>query len=218
MPNGCDRRLAPETARAWHEGLGRWLWTAPLPDSPLAAAILHATAVLIIACPCAMGLATPAAIMAGTNAAAARGILIRDGVALEQAGTLTAVAFDKTGTLTEGRLTVAAVRDLRPEAERGESVTALAASLARDSVHPVARAFGGGQAGAPGSPAPSGTVPPAFPAGAPRHPPGPGVAKAAGAGAFSLRTDLPFRPRAGGLGGGLPGASLARSGHADSIS
>ena len=59
--------------------------------------------VLIIACPCAMGLATPVAIMAGSNAAAQRGILIRDGVALEKAGRVTAVLFDKTGTLTAGK-------------------------------------------------------------------------------------------------------------------
>src|SRR5262249_24328763 len=62
-----------------------------------------AAAILIVACPCAMGLATPVAIMAGANAAARRGILIRDGVALEKAGRVTAVIFDKTGTLTIGR-------------------------------------------------------------------------------------------------------------------
>jgi Cu+-exporting ATPase len=65
--------------------------------------LINAAAVLIVACPCAMGLATPAAIMAGTNAATKRGILIRDGTALEKAGRVTAVLFDKTGTLTEGK-------------------------------------------------------------------------------------------------------------------
>ena len=65
--------------------------------------IINAAAVLIVACPCAMGLATPAAIMAGTNAAAKNGILVRDGSALEKCGTITAVLFDKTGTLTEGK-------------------------------------------------------------------------------------------------------------------
>ena len=65
--------------------------------------LISAVAVLIVACPCAMGLATPAAIMAGANAGAKRGILVRDGVALEKTGTITAVLFDKTGTLTEGK-------------------------------------------------------------------------------------------------------------------
>src|SRR5919109_1088254 len=60
-----------------------------------------------------MSLATPAAIMAGTNVAAQRGILIRDGLALEKSGRITAVIFDKTGTLTQGKLVVAAVEDLR---------------------------------------------------------------------------------------------------------
>ena len=73
-----------------------------------AAAFIIAAAILIVACPCAMGLATPAAIMAGANAAARRGILIRDGVALEKAGQVTAVIFDKTGTLTVGKPEVAA--------------------------------------------------------------------------------------------------------------
>ncbi|WP_270939388.1 HAD-IC family P-type ATPase, partial [Falsiroseomonas oryzae] len=67
------------------------------------AAILHAVAVLVIACPCALGLATPAAIMAGTGAAARAGILIRDAEAIERARSVDLVAFDKTGTLTEGR-------------------------------------------------------------------------------------------------------------------
>ncbi len=80
------------------------------PASPLAAAFTHAAGVLIVACPCAMGLATPAAIMAGVNAAARRGILIRDGGALEKSGRITAILFDKTGTLTEGKLAVAAVQ------------------------------------------------------------------------------------------------------------
>src|SRR5207244_526687 len=65
--------------------------------------------------PCAMGLATPAAIMAGANAAAERGILIRDGVALERAGAVTAVMFDKTGTLTMGKPSVVKVWDGFPE-------------------------------------------------------------------------------------------------------
>ncbi len=108
------------------------------PASPLAAAFIHAAGVLIVACPCAMGLATPAAIMAGVNAAAQRGILIRDGAALEKSGRITAVLFDKTGTLTEGKLAVAAVHELKPG---GEQVKELAAVLAAPSNHPLSRAI-----------------------------------------------------------------------------
>src|SRR5688572_27537926 len=79
--------LAPEHARTVHEALAQFLWPAHSAKS----AFIIAAAVLIIACPCAMGLATPAAIMAGTNAAAKRGILIRDAIALEKAGQITAV-------------------------------------------------------------------------------------------------------------------------------
>lgn len=108
------------------------------PASPLAAAFIHAAGVLIVACPCAMGLATPAAIMAGVNAAARRGILIRDGAALEKSGHITAVLFDKTGTLTEGKLAVAAVHEAKPGAT---SANELAAALAVPSNHPLSRAI-----------------------------------------------------------------------------
>src|SRR6185369_954030 len=91
-----------------HDWLGQFLWHVHPPPA-LAAGFIIAAAVLIIACPCAMGLATPAAIMAGSNAAARLGILIRDGVALEKAGQITAVVFDKTGTLTFGKPEVAAM-------------------------------------------------------------------------------------------------------------
>jgi Cu+-exporting ATPase len=93
--------------------LAAHLWPAMMTDGALAAAFIHAAAVLIIACPCAMGLATPAAIMAGTNAAARRGILVRDGVAFERAGRITAMVFDKTGTLTMGRPEVVEVLELK---------------------------------------------------------------------------------------------------------
>jgi Cu+-exporting ATPase len=130
--------LSPESARQVHGWLSPFLWTAHLPDAGLAAAFIIAAAVLIIACPCAMGLATPAAIMASANAAAARGILIRDGVALEKAGQVTAVIFDKTGTLTMGKPEVARVW----KAEGGRQNTeALAAALAQHSTHPIARAI-----------------------------------------------------------------------------
>jgi Cu+-exporting ATPase len=142
--------LAPQSAMTAHDWLGRFLWTAHIPVGSLAAAFIIASAVLIIACPCAMGLATPTAIMAGSNAAAERGILIRDGVALEKAGEITAVVLDKTGTLTVGRPSVASsweskVREPKPDA-RNEgaseqiSVPGLAAALARHSTHPISQA------------------------------------------------------------------------------
>lgn len=133
--------LAPEAAQQVHIWLGRFLWTAH-PPAGIAAGFIIAAAVLIIACPCAMGLATPAAIMASANAAAARGILIRDGVALEKAGHVTAVVFDKTGTLTVGRPEVAHIGD-PPGAQRlpHSCLTDLAAALARPSTHPLSRAL-----------------------------------------------------------------------------
>src|SRR5262249_56294720 len=100
--------LAPGGAPKVHAWLSHYWWPAHPPIGSLAAGFIIAAAVLIIACPCAMGLATPAAIMAGSNAAAQRGILIRDGVALEKAGEVTTVVFDKTGTLTAGKMSVVA--------------------------------------------------------------------------------------------------------------
>jgi Cu+-exporting ATPase len=85
-----------------------------------------------------MGLATPVAIMAGTNAAAKRGILIRDGVALEKSGNITAVLFDKTGTLTEGKVSIAAFTQFGPEASQ------IAGALASRSTHPLSKAVAAG--------------------------------------------------------------------------
>jgi len=101
-------------------------------------AVLRAVAVLVIACPCALGLATPAALVAGTGAAARAGILIRDAVALESAAAIGVVAFDKTGTLTAGR--PALVAHERFGADPGD-VLALGAALQRDSGHVLARAL-----------------------------------------------------------------------------
>jgi Cu+-exporting ATPase len=100
-------------------------------------AILNAVAVLVIACPCALGLATPTAIMAGTGVAARRGILIKDAEALEIAHGITTVAFDKTGTLTEGRPRLVAI-----EAVEGDrhALLALAAAIQSGSEHPLGRA------------------------------------------------------------------------------
>ncbi|QGX39621.1 heavy metal translocating P-type ATPase [Permianibacter aggregans] len=99
--------------------------------------VLNAVAVLVIACPCALGLATPAALMAGTGVAAKYGILIKDAVALEIAHRVRTVAFDKTGTLTLGQPQVVAVE--AKATERGE-VLALAAALNEQSEHPLAKA------------------------------------------------------------------------------
>nr|MBA3625667.1 heavy metal translocating P-type ATPase [Methylibium sp.] len=101
------------------------------------AAILNAVAVLVIACPCALGLATPTAIMAGTGVAARHGILIKDAEALEVAHAVQVVAFDKTGTLTEGRPELVAY-----EAADGDtaSLLALSAAIQAGSEHPLARA------------------------------------------------------------------------------
>ena len=100
-------------------------------------ALLNAVAVQVIACPCALGLATPTAIMVGTGAAARHGILIRDAEALETAHAVDTVMFDKTGTLTEGRPVVAAV-----EGADAGLVLALAAAVQQTSEHPLARAVG----------------------------------------------------------------------------
>lgn len=129
-----------ESARAVHDRLAPHLWSVRTPETPRAAAAVHAAAVLIVACPCAMGLATPIAILVAANVAARRGILIRDGQALEKSGRLNAVVFDKTGTLTAGQVAVAAHEDLRPEAERSEPLLALAVRLATPSNHPLSRA------------------------------------------------------------------------------
>ena len=101
-------------------------------------ALITAVSVLVIACPCALGLATPTAIMAGTGVAARHGILIKDAEALEVAHSVTVVAFDKTGTLTEGKPAVAAVEAV-PGVKAAE-VLSWAAALQRTSSHPLALA------------------------------------------------------------------------------
>ena len=101
-------------------------------------ALIHAVAVLVIACPCALGLATPAAIMAGTGVAAQNGILIKDAQALESAHKVQTVAFDKTGTLTVGqpRLVGQAVAP----GQDARTTLSLAAAVQSGSEHPLARA------------------------------------------------------------------------------
>ncbi|MEF7615151.1 heavy metal translocating P-type ATPase [Aquincola sp. MAHUQ-54] len=119
--------IALVTLLAWVAATGDW-----------EQALINAVAVLVIACPCALGLATPTAIMAGTGVAATHGILIKDAQALEIAHAIDTVAFDKTGTLTEGRPTLVAVRPAPGIAE--DELLRLAAALQRHSEHPLARA------------------------------------------------------------------------------
>nr|WP_186267771.1 heavy metal translocating P-type ATPase [Burkholderia gladioli] len=109
-----------------------------LAGAPAETAILNAVAVLVIACPCALGLATPAAIMAGTGVAARHGVLIQDALALELAQRTAVVAFDKTGTLTEGKPSVTA---FEPIGTTRETTMAIAAAIQRHSEHPLARAI-----------------------------------------------------------------------------
>jgi Cu+-exporting ATPase len=103
-------------------------------------ALINAVAVLVIACPCALGLATPAAIMAGTGVAARYGILIKDAEALELAHRITTVAFDKTGTLTEGKPSLAALEPAAGAGVDGPRLLQLAAAIQRGSEHALARA------------------------------------------------------------------------------
>ncbi len=108
------------------------------PEPKLTYMLVTAIAVLIIACPCALGLATPISVMVGVGKAAENGILIRNGDALQQAGKLTAIVLDKTGTITQGKPVVTAVEPLGDMAE-GE-VLSLAAGLESGSEHPLAEA------------------------------------------------------------------------------
>lgn len=103
-----------------------------------APALIRAVAVLVVACPCALGLATPAAVMVGTARGARAGILFRSANALERARKLTMIVFDKTGTLTEGRPVLCALKALPPFED--SKLLALAAGLERDSEHPLAQA------------------------------------------------------------------------------
>lgn len=111
-----------------------WLWVGAGGE----AAVIHAVAVLVIACPCALGLATPAAIMAGTGVAARHGILIRDAEALERAHRVGTVAFDKTGTLTVGQPRLTAF-EVAP-GQDGDALLAAVAGVQGGSEHPLARA------------------------------------------------------------------------------
>ena len=102
-------------------------------------ALVNSVAVMVIACPCALGLATPTALMVGIGKAAKAGVLIRNAVALERAGKLATLAFDKTGTLTEGKPAV--TRIVPTDGVSESEVLLVAASLERGSSHPLASAI-----------------------------------------------------------------------------
>jgi Cu+-exporting ATPase len=118
--------IAALTLAAWGLGTGDW-----------ERAVLDAVAVLVIACPCALGLATPAAVIVGTGVAAKHGVLIKDVEALEIAHRVRVVAFDKTGTLTVGKPALAA---LEPASGERSTALALAAAVQSGSEHPLAKA------------------------------------------------------------------------------
>ena len=113
--------------------LAGWL----LVGASLEVALINAVAVLVIACPCSLGLATPTAIMAGTGVAARYGILIKDAEALERAHEVDAVVFDKTGTLTSG---APRITNMSAVLGNEEHLLQLAGALQRGSEHPLARA------------------------------------------------------------------------------
>ncbi len=113
------------------------VWWAVGPEPAFTLAMLNSIAVLIIACPCALGLATPTAIMVGIGAGARHGVLIRGAEALEQAHKLDVVVFDKTGTLTEGK---PRVTDVFAEGVSEDELLALAAAVESRSEHPLGRA------------------------------------------------------------------------------
>ena len=116
-------------------GLAWWLL-----NGDAVAAILNAVSVLVIACPCALGLATPATLMVGTGMAARHGILVRDAQALETLRTVRIVAFDKTGTLTQGRPRLTAWTAVSGLAEDNARLLRWAAALQAGNDHPLARA------------------------------------------------------------------------------
>ncbi len=120
-------------------------WSGRTPERPVSfaaasrMAIYPTLAVLVVACPCALVLATPAAVIAAIGRLAGTGVLLKGGAALERLAGVTAIAFDKTGTLTEGRLAVGDVEPIDGIAK--DELLALAAAVERKSEHPIARAI-----------------------------------------------------------------------------
>ena len=107
----------------------------------LSDALIHAVAVLVVSCPCALGLATPTAIMAGMGQGARKGILIRNGGQLERAGKITDVIMDKTGTLTSGKPELTGIHPVPGEIRTPEQLLLLAAIAEKRSEHPLGKAI-----------------------------------------------------------------------------
>jgi len=117
--------------------LGGWYWGNG--EDRFAHALMNAVSVLVIACPCALGLATPTAVMVGTGKGAERGILFKESTTFETVGKLTTIVFDKTGTLTQGKPIVTDIILLSPMKE--EEILAIAAAVESVSTHPLAAAI-----------------------------------------------------------------------------
>jgi len=135
LADRISARFVPAVGGVAALTFGGWL----VSGHPLSRSLAHAVAVLLIACPCALGLATPTAIMVGTGQAARRGIYIRNGEALETAAKLTTVVFDKTGTITEGKPVVSDFLNISawPDADLLNAV----AAVEHPSEHFLARAI-----------------------------------------------------------------------------
>ena len=114
----------------------RWERPAATVNAPVLIAAQLAASVLVVACPCALGLATPTAVLVGTALGARNGLLIRGGDVLERANDLDVIVFDKTGTLTVGKPTVEKLTTSKLTSE--EEVLSLAAAVERNSTHPLA--------------------------------------------------------------------------------
>jgi Cu+-exporting ATPase len=128
--DAVSRRFVPAVLGVAVASAAGWL----VAGAPVADAILAAVTVLVVACPCALGLATPTAVLVATGRAAREGIWFRDGAALEAAQAARTVVFDKTGTLSQGAFAVAQV-------EGPPTLLAVAAALEAESTHPLARAL-----------------------------------------------------------------------------
>jgi Cu+-exporting ATPase len=116
-----------------------WYFIAPPVDDPFTRALINMVAVLVIACPCAMGLATPTAVMVGTGKGAEAGILFRSSEALERAGKVSVVVLDKTGTITKGQPAVTDI--ITGDKIQKDELLRLAASVEKGSEHPLGEAI-----------------------------------------------------------------------------
>lgn len=125
--------------------IGWYFWGPPLPVNadvtPFTRALINMVAVLVIACPCAMGLATPTAVMVGTGKGAEMGILFKNSEALERAGKITVVVLDKTGTITKGQPAVTDIQAAENSHLTADELLRLAASVEKGSEHPLGEAI-----------------------------------------------------------------------------